>query len=301
MQGGKLLFFVDVLYAERDSLQNGNLVAYSRDLNLSDLLFRYGARINTDLLADKHCDKIPIEVGSFGGQSQKQLLPWPYAPLLQAGSSHPLVKNQADVLGQFVNSIDTIDVKGIDKHILLSTSNNTSVKSTPTIIALNNLEVEEDIATYNRSKVPVAILLEGKFSSLYANRVSQAQLDTLKQYGIDFKREAPSTGKVILVADADIVINQVSESIGPLPMGTNKYTRIGYANRDFFLNCTEYLANDRNVLEARAKDYSLRLLDNNKVNNDKFSYQLINILLPILLVLLFTILFQWFRKRKYSL
>jgi ABC-2 type transport system permease protein len=112
MNGGRLLLFIDVLYAERDSLQQGELIAYSRDLNLNDLLFRFGARITTDLIADKHCDKIPVEVGSIGGQSQKQLLPWPYAPLLQPGSDHPIVKNQADVLAQFANSIDLVDAEG---------------------------------------------------------------------------------------------------------------------------------------------------------------------------------------------
>ena len=301
MNGGRLLFFIDVLYAERDSLQNGDLIAYARDLNLNDLLFRYGVRINTDLIADKHCDVIPVEVGSVGGQSQKQLLPWPYSPLLQPGSENAIVKNQADVLAQFANSIDTVEAAGITKTILLATSNNSYTMATPARVELNSLQTQEDASKYNRKNIPVAVLLEGKFSSLYANRASQAQLDTLKKYELEFMRESINPGKVIVVSDADIVINQVSEAIGPLPMGTNKYTKVGYANKDFFLTCTEYLANKNNILDAKAKDYTLRLLDVRKVEGERTLWQIINILVPIALVCLFALMYQWRRKRKYTI
>ena len=300
MNGGRLLFFMDVLYAERDSLQNGELIAYSRDLNLNDLFFKFGVRINTDLVADKHCDKIPVEVGAVGGQSQKQLLPWPYAPLLQPGSDNVIVKNEADVLGQFANSIDTVQADGITKTILLSTSGYAYTLPTPARIELNSLQTIDDISRFNRKNIPVAVLLEGNFKSMYANRTSKAQLDTLKNYNINFLKESVTPGKVIVVADADIVLNQVSETVGPLPMGTNKYTKIQYANKDFFLNCTEYLANKKNILDARAKDYSLRLLDVKKITSQRIWWQILNILLPILLVCLFGASYQWWRKRKYT-
>jgi ABC-2 type transport system permease protein len=300
MNGGRLLFFVDQLYAERDSLQNGELIAYARNLNLNDLFFRYGVRINTDLIADKHSDKIPVEVGSLGGQSQQQLLPWPYAPLLQPGSDNPIVKNQADVLGQFANSIDTVEAPGITKTILLSSSANAYAMVTPARIQLNSLQTEESDDKFNRKNIPVAVLLEGKFTSLFANRVSQAQLDLLKADSMSFLKESKDPGKVIVVGDADIVLNQVSEIIGPLSMGVNKYTKIQYANKDFFLNCTEYLANKKNILDARAKDYSLRLLDVKKVNDQRTLWQLINILLPVVLICLFGFIYQWRRKRKYT-
>jgi ABC-2 type transport system permease protein len=300
MNGGRLLFFMDVLYAERDSLQNGELVAYARDLNLNDLLFKFGVRINTDLLADKHADKIAVEVGSVGGKSQKQLLPWPYAPLLQPGSGHPIVKNQADVLGQFANSIDTVEAKDITKTMLLTSSANAYTLPTPARIQLNSLQTVEDVARFNRKDIPVAILLEGKFVSMFANHASQAQLDTLKEYHINFLKQSKTAGKVIVVADADIVLNQVSEVIGPLPMGTNKYTNIQYANKDFFLNITEYLADKNNILDARAKDYTLRLLDVKKTTDQRSLWQLVNIVAPILLVCLFGLGYQWWRKRKYT-
>lgn len=300
MNGGRLLFFIDVLYAERDSLQQGELIAYARDLKLNDLLFKYGIRINTDLIADKHCDKIPVEVGSMGGQSQKQLLPWPYAPLLLPGSNHAIVKNQADVLAQFANSMDTVQADGITKTILLATSANSNVLPTPAKVQINSLQTEEDIAKFNRKNIPVAVLLEGNFTSMFANRATQIQLTNFIDSNTIFLKETKVPGKVIVVGDADIVVNQVSESIGPLPMGVNKYTKIQYANKDFFLNCTEYLANPKNILDAKAKDYTLRLLDVKKVNAEKTMWQIINIIIPILLVILFAVLYQIIRKRKYT-
>lgn len=302
MRGGRLFFFIDALYAEKDSLQNqsGDMIAYSRDLNITDLIFRYGARINNDLIADRYCDKIPIEVGSVGGQSQKQLLPWIYSPLLQPGSDHPIVKNQADVLSQFANSVDTIEVEGVRKTILLSSSANAYKTPTPARIALNSLQTEEDIAKFNQSHIPVAVLLEGTFSSLYANRATQSQLDTLKEYGLPFLRSSEKEGKVIVVGDADMVINPVSEVVGPLPMGVNKYTKIQYANREFFVTGVEYLANDKNILAAKAKDYTLRILDARKIETERSLWQTINIALPILLVVLFAIIYQYFRKRKFT-
>ena len=300
MNGGRLLFFIDVLYAERDSLQEGDLIAYSRDLNLNDLLFRYGVRINPDLIADKHSDKIAVEVGSMGGQSQKQLLPWPYAPLLQPGSDNAIVKNQADVMGQFANSIDTIQTEGITKTILLSSSDHAYTLPTPARVQLNSLQTEENINRFNKKNIPVAVLLEGNFTSLYANRISQAQVDTLKAYNQPFLKTSSVPGKIIVVGDADIVINQVSEIIGPLSMGVNKYTKIQYANKDFFLNCTEYLANPKNILDAKAKDYTLRLLDAKKITDQRTLWQLINIVVPIILVCLFGFIYQWWRKRKYT-
>ena len=300
MNGGRLLFFMDILYAERDSIQNGELIAYSRDLNINDLLFKYGVRINTDLIADKHCDKIPVEVGALGSQSQKQLLPWPYAPLLQPGSENSIVKNEADVLGQFVNSVDTVEASGITKTILLTSSANAYTLPTPARIQLNSLQTIEDVSRFNRKNIPVAVLLEGKFKSMFANRISQAQLDTLKNYNQTFLKESNIPGKIIVVADADIVLNQVSESVGPLPMGMNKYTKIQYANKDFFLNCTEYLANKNNILDARGKDYTLRLLDVQKTEAQRSLWQIIDIAAPILMVCLFGIFYQFWRKRKYT-
>jgi len=300
MNGGRVLWLIDALYAERDSLQNGNLTAYSRDLDVGDLLFKYGARINNDLLADMHSDKIPVEVGAVGGQTQKQLINWPYSPLLQPASDNAIVKNMADVLGQFVNSIDTVEAENIKKTILLSSSANAYSETTPAIIDINSLQTEPALAKFNKKYIPAAVLLEGKFQSAFTNRASRAQIDSLRSYNETYITECIANNRMIIVSDADIVINSVSESIGPLPMGVNKYTKIQYANREFFQNCLEYLANKNNILDSRAKDYTLRLLDVKKIEAEKTTWQLINIAVPILLVFLFAVIYQWWRKRKYT-
>ena len=300
MKGGRILWLMDVLFAERDSLQNGNLVAYSRDLDIGDQLFRYGVRINNDLLLDKHSDKIPFEVGFVGGQPQKKLLNWPYFPLLQPASNNPIVKNMSDVLGQFVNTIDTVEAENIDKTILLSSSPDSYREKTPAIVDINSVKNEAGLEKYNLKNLAAAVLLEGRFQSLFTNRVSTSQLDTLRKYNDQFLHECINPNRMIIVSDADIVINSISESIGPLPMGVNKFTKIQYANREFFQNCMEYLANKDNMLDSRSKDYTLRLLDLKKVEVQKTTWQLINIVLPILLVFLFAFIYQWWRKRKYN-
>jgi gliding-associated putative ABC transporter substrate-binding component GldG len=300
---------IDMIYAERDSLLNGQMVAYSRDqdqnlnnhLELNDLLFQYGARINSDLVVDQHCDVIPVEVGSIGGKPQTQLLPWPFFPLLQSGSNHPLVKNQADVLSSYANSIDTAEqVPQIRKTVLLQTSDVSARRKTPTIIDINLLKEKADLRSYNQKYIPVAMLLEGKFKSAFAHRASVAQKDSFNHYGQPFLTTAQTEGKLILIADADIVVNAVTQTYGPLPMGTNNYTRVGYANHDFFMNCVEYLSNRDNVLESRAKDYTLRLLDPKKVEQSKFFWQVFNILLPAIVVICFAVVLQWNRKRKFA-
>ncbi len=302
MNGGRLFFLVDMLYAERDSLEQSELTAYARDLQLNDLLFRYGVRIKTDLLADKHCDMIPVEVGSIGGNPQRQLLPWPYAPLLQPGSDHPIVKNQADVLAQFANPVELVNegMGDVRKTVLLASSSNANVLPTPARVTLNDLQTEEDIRRYNKKNVPVAVLLEGTFSSLFANRTSESQLAMLKSVNMPLQKTSVFPGKVIVAGDADLVINQISEQIGPLPMGANKYTKLQYANKDFFLNCVEYLANPNNILDARAKDYTLRLLDQEKVTRQGNLWRWINLLVPVALVLLFAAVFQWQRRNRYT-
>ncbi|MEI9957134.1 MAG: hypothetical protein WDM90_12720 [Ferruginibacter sp.] len=252
------------------------------------------------MLADMHSDKIPVEVGAVGGQTQKQLINWPYSPLLQPASDNAIVKNMADVLGQFVNSIDTVEAENIKKTILLSSSANAYSETTPAIIDINSLQTEPALAKFNKKYIPAAVLLEGKFQSAFTNRASQAQIDSLRSYNETYITECIANNRMIVVSDADIVINSVSESIGPLPMGVNKYTKIQYANREFFQNCLEYLANKNNILDSRAKDYTLRLLDVKKIEAEKTTWQLINIAVPIILVFLFAVIYQWWRKRKYT-
>lgn len=318
MNGGKLLCFIDNLIAEQDSLSiKPETIAYDRNLNLTDLFFRYGLRINTDLVMDLQCDLIPIVVGGTMDNPQMEFLHWNYFPILSP-VNNKMNKGLGYVASRFANSIDTIQVTGIRKQPLLVSSANSRIISTPALISLNeNKNVPED-DKFKRNAIPVAMMLEGKFSSLFRNRISQSQRDSLKVYGADFK-ETSSENKIIVVADGDIVLNDFVPGNGansqptPIPMGWNKYTYTEYmkqtefgklfipvANTEFLNNCMENLVNNAAIGETRNKDIVLRLLDSQKVKEQKTTWQFINIGLPILLVLLFGWIYQQIRKRKYA-
>lgn len=302
MNGGKVFWLIDKLYAEMDSLMrsHSDFVAYDRNLNLDDQLFKYGVRINGNLVQDLQCDKIPLVVGNYGNQPQMQLVPWPYFPTLSGYSGHPIAKNLDNVLSIFPNSIDTVK-NNIRKTILLSTSESSRLITTPAIVTLNSIKTEDDLKTFNQSFIPVAVLLEGRFSSLYTNRLSSGMLDTLAGlYKQPFRAATEKEGKMIVVSDADLVANVVTANEGPLFMGYNQFTNNQYANKDFFLNCIQYLTDSSGILETRGKDFTLRLLDTKKTEEDRVQWQLMNIGLPVVLVLLFGVVYQAVRKRKYQ-
>lgn len=303
MNGGKVIWMIDRLYAEMDSLmrKQSDFIAFDRNLNLEDQLFKYGVRINPDLVQDLQCDKVPLVVGNYGDKPQMQLTDWPYFPLLNSYSNHPIAKNLGQVLSLFPNSIDTIKTAGISKTILLASSANSRTLVTPAMVSLNSVKTEDDIKTFNRAHIPVAVLLEGRFSSLYSNRLSGAVLDTLaNMFHQPFLPQASVATKMIVLSDADIVSNVFSQQQGPLEMGLNQFTQTQYANKDFILNSIEYLVNNSGILETRSKDFTLRLLDPKKVESDKTFWQAINIGAPVLLILLFGAVFQALRKRKYQ-
>ncbi|OQP58654.1 gliding motility-associated ABC transporter substrate-binding protein GldG [Niastella populi] len=302
MQGGKVIWLIDKLYAEMDSLMrsHSDFVAYDRNLNLDDQLFKYGVRINGDLLQDLQCDKIPLVVGNYGNQPQMQLVPWPYFPTLSSYSDHPIAKNLDQVLSIFPNSIDTVK-NNIKKTVLLASSERSRIISTPAIVSLNSIKTEDDMKTFDRPFVPVAVLLEGRFSSLYTNRLSTGALDTLaSMYKQPFRAATQNENKMIVVSDADIVANPVTANEGPLYMGYNQFTNYQYANKDFFLNCIQYLTDSSGILETRSKDFTLRLLDPAKTEESRGKWQVLNIGLPVLLVLIFGVVYQAVRKRKYQ-
>lgn len=304
MRGGKLIFFIDKLNAELDSLvtKKGEVVAYDRGLELNDLLFKYGVRINSDLVMDLQCDFLPFDVS---GSGQFELLPWNYFPVFQTGSNHVINKNLGFVSGRFVNSIDTVEAEGIKKTVLLSSSVNSRTIATPALISVKENTDTPENEKFKKANIPVAVLLEGKFQSLFNNRLSQAMNDSLRKYGADFLPQCITENKIIVVADGDIVLNSVIKGSQPIPMGMNPYTygsqrEFAFANRDFLENCLDYLINASGLSEARAKDYTLRLLDKKKTESEKTTWQLVNIVVPVLLVFLFAVLYQFTRKRKYT-
>ena len=302
MHGGKVIWFLDRLNAEMDSLQLKNqVIAYDRNLNLEDLLFKYGVRINTDLLMDLQCDFLPFDVN---GNKQFEFLHWNYFPLFESKSNHVINKNVGLVAGRFVNSMDTVKSEDVRKTILLSSSPNAKTIATPALISGEENRNAPQDNQFKKKDVIAGVLMEGKFKSLYANRLPLNIMDTLERYGTPFQTSSITDNKMIIVSDGDIVLNGVSQG-QPLPMGINSYTmetqyQYQFANRDFLQNCLDYLINNSGLAEAKSKDYTLRLLDTKKISDERTQWQLINILLPILLIFIFGFIYQFWRRKKYT-
>ncbi len=305
MHGGKLIWMLGALYADMDSLRRAqnDFIAFDRGLNLDDILFKYGVRINQDLVQDLQCAKIATVIGDAAGKPQIKPLQWPYFPLLSNYNNHPIAKNLDYVVAQFPNSLDTVEAAGIRKTVLLATSGKSRILSTPAKISYNSIQTEEDFKKFNLPPVPVAILLEGKFNSLFNNRLSNAMRDTLNAIKQPFLGKADADNKMIVISDGDMALNLMTKNEGPLFMGQPEAYpdfRYKYANSEFIMNCIEYMVDNSGILETRAKDITLRLLDKKKLEESKTKWQIINIALPLLLVVLFGGLYQWLRKRKYQ-
>ncbi len=306
MRGGKVVCFIDNLNAEKDSLSlKPELVAYDRNLNLTDQLFRYGARINTDLVMDLQCDFLPLAIGGTKDNPQFEFLHWNYYPLFESKNNHPINKNLGLVAGRFVNSIDTVKAEDVTKTILLSSSANSRKLGTPALISVNENRNTPEDALFKQKDIPVAVLLEGKFTSLYRNRISKSQTDTLAKEGFTYMPQGNGDGKLLIAADGDMVMNDFSPKEGPLPMGMNIYTvgsqyEYQFANSDFLLNSLEYLTSNQSIMATRNKEVVLRLLDSKKVEEEKLMWQIINIALPLLLVILGGFIYQQVRSKKYA-
>jgi len=297
MRGGKIFWMIDNMYAEFDSLRNSRgFIAFDRGLNLEDILFRYGVRLNENLLQDMQCDKL----GQIDPNTrQTRLVDWPFFPVLN-GTNHPISKNLDGVRAMFPNTLDTVKADGIKKTFLLRSSANARVLTAPARIDFEFLQIAPDIKEFTVHDTAVAALLEGKFRSLYSGRIPGSFVDSMNTYHVPVKDICDSTTKMIVVADGDIAMNLVSQQYGPMPMGYNFYTNYTYSNKEFFSNCLEYLVNPSGILETRAKDFTLRLLDLKKVKEQKTTWQLINIALPVLVIMFFGFIYQQLRRKEYA-
>ena len=303
MQGGKLLMCIDQLRFNMDSLKYTDAsLAMDYGLNLDDMLFKYGARINPDFIEDyQQSNPIPITVGSLGNQPDIRLLPWAYYPFSISTSKQPIVNNLDAVAFNFVNSIDTVANPEIKKTILLASSNRSRRVPSPVRISLANLKFKPQADMFKEKNIPMAVLLQGKFQSVFANRVDanfiKVYTDSLKKpYTTANERD----NKIILVSDGDVMLNDFQPNRGPLECGYYKYTEQLFANKTFILNCMEYLTDDYGLLEARNKNLTLRLLDSAKIKKEKLQWQLLNIALPAALLFIFGSGYFFFRRKKYE-
>ena len=300
MNGGKVMWLFDEVAVNSDSLVYGETVGLYRPLNIEDQLFRYGARVNPAIIQDLECTFIRLTVMSGDSRQQVVPAPWYYYPLLMPVQDHSITRNLNRVKGEFVNYIDTVGLDpAIRKKVLLSTSNFSRTLSPPLIIRLKEAELPPDEKEFDKSYLPVAVLLEGVFTSPFKNRmISVITLDK----NLNIKTESKKT-KMIVIADADIIRNEVRrvglEEI-PVPLGQDKYTGQVFGNRDFLINCLNYLVDDNGIMELRSRELKLRLLDSSKIKSEKLMWQLINITGPLLIVIIAGLIHSFFRRRNYT-
>jgi ABC-2 type transport system permease protein len=250
---------------------------------------------------------MPFGVGGSAENPQFEFLRWNYYPVFDPNPKHAISRNLGPVVGRFVNSVDTIAAAGISKTVLLQSSSNSRTISTPAMISLNeNRNVPQDIK-FDKSGIPVAVLLEGQFTSAFKNRPPPDQMlvDTLKNVDMPVLGSSKEDGKMIVVADGDMVLNDVSPTEGPLQMGKNFFAvntpyQYSFSNRQFLLNCIEYLVDKPGIIETRNKEIVLRLLDSKKVKDNKTLWQVLNTVVPVFLVIIFGLFYQEIRKRKYA-
>jgi len=291
IQGGKTLWLLDNVHAEMDSLMlTGKSLAFNRDLNLTDMLFSYGVRINYNITQDLYSGSIRLAAGSTGNQVQYENFRWPYFPLIFADNSHSITKNIDPILMKFPSSLDTLK-NHIKKTILLESSPLTKMIGTPVNVSLNEVAVEQDKSEFKDANTNFGVLLEGAFTSAYANRIMPFEMSNYSRSGIE--------NKMIIISDGDIGINEVFRG-EPLPLDQDKWTNQHYGNIDFLLNSVHYLLDDNGLLNLRSKSLQIQFLDREKAFDQRTYWQLFNLVLPLLILFGFGFLFNFMRKRRYN-
>lgn len=300
VNGGRALFFVDG--ARVDSISNEGNYAQPLSLNLDDLFFRWGVRVNRDVVKDMYCAPIPLNVGNLGDKPNIQLLPWRFFPLLNnfGTSGNPIVRNLDAVLGRFVSTLDTVRSPGIRKTPLLMTSRYTQILKAPALISYNEARQQPDPQTYVGGVRLIGCLLEGRFQSIYANRILPGD-PRANGFRAEGEPSRANPGRVLVCSDGDLIVNDVDyKRNAPYPLGFDRFTRATYANKDFALNAIDYLVDPNGVIAARARTVALRPLDKIRVDANRTGWQLLNVLGPLALVGLVGVVWQVTRRRKYA-
>jgi ABC-2 type transport system permease protein len=295
MKGGRVVWCIDQVGAELDSMgRRGEQLAFNRKLNLDDMLFLYGARINYNLVADANCAEIPLSMG--GNQGEIQLAPWVYYPLLMPDTSSSLVKNIDGIRTEFISTVDTIGVQNVSKKTILWTSPFNKVHDTPKLLSLQMVAEQQNPQEYRSVPQSVAVLLEGNFSSVFLNRPVPPGI--VEQYSV---ASASKPNKMIVIGDGDIFKNQVSSRDGSVfPLGFDRFTERNFGNKVLLLNIVDYLSNDDNLIALRNKDVTIRLLDRARLREEKTMWQVLNIGVPLLMLISFATFQHYYRKRKYA-
>ena len=292
VNGGNALFFVDGTRVDSVGMQGS--YAQPMPLGLDDLFFNWGARINRNVVKDLTSGQIPLNVGTLGDKPNVQLVPWRFYPVLNSFGNSPITRNMDALYSRFLSTIDTVRAKGIQKTVLLKTSPYTTVLNVPTLISYNEARQQPDPATYTGGVRMAGVLLEGQFTSLYANQLLP---DSLAR---QFKAKA-LVGTVLICADGDLVVNDVDyKRKAPLPLGYDRFTRTQFANKEFVLNAIDYLTDPDGVIVARSKEVPLRPLDAVKLGQERTWWQAINVLVPLVLLAIGGLIWQFIRRRRYA-
>jgi ABC-2 type transport system permease protein len=302
MQGGKVMWLIDRLNADlAGMMQTGEMLPNDYPLNLEDQLFKYGCRIQPNMVLDLEASRIPMKVGAVGGAPQMDLFKWWYYPIVAPSSNHPIVKSLDRVWLQFPSTVETIKTKTeVKKTTLLASSKYSRTQFTPTRLNFEILRYPEDKTKFDKGNQPLAVMLEGVFPSLYENRVTAEQFAVLQQLGLQYSPLSKNT-KMLVVGDGDIARNEYDTQKGAtLPLGYNRFEKYKFANKDFLLNAVEYMLDDKGIIEARGKEIKLRLMDSERAKADSTFLASVNILLPLGLVGLFGAFFLWRRRKKYA-
>lgn len=293
MKGGKGLFLLDKVAVNMDSANVGTY-SFPYDLDLDDLLFKYGVRINNDLIQDYVSGTYPIVVGNEGNQPKIQLLQWPYYPVVNEYTPHVTVRNLDATLTRFASSIDTVKASGIHKTLLFSSSPYSRKVMSPAYVDINLLQQELDPQKFTDQNIPMAWLLEGQFTSFFKNRFLPDEANPQ-----DFNESGDS--KLIVVGDGDLAGNSFDPKTGrPLPLGYDAFTNQTFANQELIMNFLNYLTKGNGLITARSKEVIIRPLDGVKLKENRSKWQIINLLIPVVLVILFGLIHFWLRKRKYT-
>lgn len=294
MNGGKSIWLLDQVHAEMDSLYNksGEMLVMPKDQSLGAMLFKYGVRVNPDLVKDEMGSPIKLAIGQQGSETVYETFNWKFAPYSVSFSTHPIVKNIDGVKFDFANSIDTLQ-NDIKKTVLLTTSPYATKVGTPTIIGLaQTIQEQTDPAQKPQPVIPLAVLLEGNFTSVFKNRIIPFKMDG---YLTDGK-----PNKMIVISDGDIIKNQLDQEYQPMELGYDKWTNTLYGNKEFLINAVNYLLDDNGLIHLRTKEVKLPLLDKEKVYKDYSTIQTIIVALPLAVLAIFGLLFTYFRKKKYT-
>ena len=299
MKGGRVVWLYEEVEVNADSLVYGETVALYKPVGIEEALFKYGVRVNPVLVQDMECMLIPVKVIT-GGNQQVVPMPWVYYPLLIPSPSHPVTRNLNRVMGKFVNYIDTVgrDTE-VRKEILLTTSQRTRTVNPPLSVSLKDVDRMPDESLFNKSNLPVAVLLSGKFKSAFLNRIIDG-LAPDKNYKL-LTESKPA--KMIVIADRDIIRNEVRRTGTneiPLPLGQDRYTLQTFGNRDFLINCVNYLVDETGLMELRSRELKLRLLNKKVISEKKLLIQTVNTLVPVLLIIISAIVYTSVRKKMYT-